>query len=410
MRRAVVAPVACAALAFACAAREDVTPAIAVQPGAAARAMALMGHGGPNVPTRPPPPEDAGGEEPESAPGTLAFSCVEERGAMKALVRVPCEVAVAATGATDPDDAPDPFVAERGKVSVALSAGTYRVAVSRGPEYARVAWDAEVVSGKVTWGPNEGATLLRRVVDTRGYLAVDFGGVGDADAADAARGRVFADAADGVEIVAGDVARILQAAKLDDAIQPLERVDLEAFDPLADRDHFLARLASKHPATAVGSPPARTYVRVDDDAAVSTWSPSREADLLRGLRDRRDVVVTTGPFLRVTANGAPIGGVARAGAGRDVEVKVHVECAPWLSVSRISIARASGAAVVPQPVSLHATATDARAADLTFRLPATTDDAFIVVADDAVAATGALWIDADGDGESLGRKAPPAPP
>src|SRR6202041_825037 len=65
------------------------------------------------------------------------------------------------------------LVSETGKVAIPLPAGNYRVTTSRGLEYARVVWETEVVPGKVTWGPNEGATVLRRVVDTRGYLASD---------------------------------------------------------------------------------------------------------------------------------------------------------------------------------------------------------------------------------------------
>ena len=161
-----------------------------------------------------------------------------------------------------------------------------------------------------------------------------------------------ADAAEGVEIVLGDaqlVAPIVQAAKLEDAIEPMSAVDLDTMDAWSNRDAFLARIASKHPVTAAGAPPARTYVRVDDDGSLVTWSPAREADVVRGLRDRRDVVMTTGPFLRVTANGAPIGGVARATADKDFEVKVHVECAPWIAADRVSIVRASGQPVESRP-------------------------------------------------------------
>ena len=142
-------------------------------------------------------------------------------------------------------------------------------------------------------------------------------------------------------------------------------------------------------------------------------SPARETDLVRGLRDRRDVVLTSGPFLRVSANGAPIGGIARARADHDVEVKVHVECAPWLNVDRVSISRASGLAGPSQTVALRAAGGAARVADVTLHLGVQTDDAFVVLAEDGSvpaaepgartrAMTGAIWIDADGDGQSLG--------
>ena len=416
----------------ACGAHEELTPPIAVQPGAAARAVALMGHGGPNDPTlRRASADDAGegeGAPPEVAQGSIAFSCLEARGAMRALALVPCAVTISGSGATSAPEVD--LVSENGKVAVSLGPGTYRVTASRGLEYARAAWDAEVHAGKRTWGPNEGATVLRRVVDTRGYLAVDVPahspgpgpGLSPADVRDA----IFDDVADGVEAVVGDsalvalVAPMTQSARIEDLIAPVESGDFGPIDAWSDPDAFLARVAAKHPATAVAPSPARTYVRVDDDGSLATWSPAREADLLRGVRDRRDVVLTNGPFLRVTANGASIGGLARTGAGGDVEVKVHVECAAWVSVDTVSVVRASGAAVAPQPIALRPTAADGRAGDATFHLRAAADDAFVVVAsasspapDASVdpasptrAMTGALWIDADGDGESLGRRAP----
>ncbi len=123
---------------------------------------------------------------------------------------------------------------------------------------------------------------------------------------------------------------------------------------------------------------------MDDDSLVA-WSPSREADLLRGVRERRDVVLTNGPFLRVSANGAPVGGVARVGAEKDVEVKVHLECAPWVAIDRVSIARVSGPSIDPQPTALRPAPTGARAADVTFHLRAPADDAFVVLAGDLFA-------------------------
>ena len=409
---------ACGAFAVACGAHEEITPAIPVQPGAAARAMALLGHGGPNDPAaRAMATPDAGEDADERPQGSLVFSCLEARGAIKALARVPCTVTIAGLPpATGPET---DLVSENGKVSVPLAPGGYRVTASRGLEYARATWDVEVHAGRPTWGPNEGATILRRVVDTHGYLAVDLrlpfptdAGASDEDERDA----VFDDAADGVEVVMGGsalVARVVQVAKIEDLLEPLDPVDLDAVDAWSDRAPLFARLLSKHPATAIASA-ARTYVRVDDDGSLVTWSPARESDLVRGVRERRDVVLTTGPFLRVTANGVSIGGVARANADRDVEVRVHVECAPWVAVSRVSIERASGIAVPPQSITLRPTPSDARAADVIFHLRATADDAFVVLADGSPqteplpeptrAMTGAIWVDADGDGESLGRR------
>ena len=60
------------------------------------------------------------------------------------------------------------------------------------------------------------------------------------------------------------------------------------------------------------------------------WDAARTADVVRGVKGLRDVVLTNGPMLRVTANGAPIGGVASRAAS--TVVKVHVESAPWVVV------------------------------------------------------------------------------
>jgi hypothetical protein len=174
----------------------------------------------------------------------------------------------------------------------------------------------------------------------------------------------------------------------------------------------------------------RTYVRVADDGPLDPWSASRTADVVRGVKTLRDVVLTNGPMLRVTAGGASIGGMAR---GHVVEVKVHVESAPWVVVDALRLLRASegvasadsagsGKAVA---VTEKLNAAGALAADVTFTVRAAVDDAFVIVASggkpmtpvlaagpDAAAEitpwamTGALWIDADGDGKSLGQARP----
>jgi hypothetical protein len=171
----------------------------------------------------------------------------------------------------------------------------------------------------------------------------------------------------------------------------------------------------------------RTYVRVGSDGSLDGWDASRTADVVRGVKTLRDVVLTNGPMLRVTAGGASVGGLVHA---RSVTVKVHVESAPWVVVDSLRIARASdfaGAAVKdtkPAPVTVieKPNAAGALAADATFTLRADADDAFVVIASGSTpmtpvlvagpggsaeitpwAMTGAIWIDAGGDGKSLGR-------
>jgi hypothetical protein len=169
----------------------------------------------------------------------------------------------------------------------------------------------------------------------------------------------------------------------------------------------------------------RTYVRVSDDEHLDAWDAARTADVVRGVKSLRDVVLTDGPMLRVTANGVPVGGIVR---GHAVTVKVHVETAPWVDVDSVRVVRASaGAREEAKAVTLKgAPRGGAAAADVQFALRFDTDDAFFVVASgikemapvlgaggtDAKrgsgdmlpwAMTGAFWVDADGDGSSLGR-------
>ena len=221
-----------------------------------------------------------------------------------------------------------------------------------------------------------------------------------------------------------------------DALEVWNGRNVESRQPVID--DWRALLRTGHPVTAtadtdthgiVGQEPGypRTLVRVDDDAHLAAWDAARTADLVRGVKGRRDVVLTNGPMLRVSANGAPIGGVAK---GRLVTVKVHVECAPWIDVDTVRVARArevagdagereAKARANTRTVKLAPTKSGARAADVTFVVRADADDALFVVASGARpmtpvlagvaseiapwAMTGAIWVDADGDGRSLGR-------
>ena len=192
-------------------------------------------------------------------------------------------------------------------------------------------------------------------------------------------------------------------------------------------------LRNSHPVTITGTTDThgmvgqeagypRTYVKVDDKT-LDTWTPSRSADLARAIKTGREVVVTNGPFMQVHANGASIGGVARARGGH-VMVTVEVQSAPWVDVRHIHVVRVLGtkagsrdrldADVVPR-----LTAAGALAARRTFDLAVDRDDAILVVVTGdkplspvlpgdgpeitPYAISGAIWLDADGDGKSLGR-------
>jgi hypothetical protein len=154
----------------------------------------------------------------------------------------------------------------------------------------------------------------------------------------------------------------------------------------------------------------RTYVRVADDTHLEAWDAARSADLVHGIKVLRDVVLTNGPMLRISASGSPIGATVHA---RLVHVIVEVESAPWVEVDEVSIVRASGAPVDAKKITEKAAGSVLRATT-SFDVRASADDAFVVVArgtrplspvlagdasDDALkpwAMTGAIWIDASG--------------
>jgi hypothetical protein len=197
---------------------------------------------------------------------------------------------------------------------------------------------------------------------------------------------------------------------------------------------FFAILRAGHPVTATADTDThgivgqeagypRTYVRVADDGPLEPWDAARSLDVVRGVKTLRDVVLTNGPMLRVTANTAPIGGVAR---GPAIQVKVHVESAPWVVVDELRVVRASAPDAVDarltKGIAEKLNSAGALAADATFAFRAAADDALVVIASgtktmspvlsaadgaqgDIVpwAMTGAIWIDADGDGKALGR-------
>ncbi|MGH7439456.1 MAG: CehA/McbA family metallohydrolase, partial [Polyangiaceae bacterium] len=119
----------------------------------------------------------------------------------------------------------------------------------------------------------------------------------------------------------------------------------------------------------------RTYVRVADDGHLDTWDGARSADLVKGIKVLRDVVLTNGPMLRVTANGAPIGGRAR---GPLVHVSVDVESAPWVEVDEVAVLLASGARFA-KPVVEKAVGSVLHAS-VSFDVHPSAQDALVVVA------------------------------
>ena len=301
--------------------------------------------------------------------------------------------------------------------------------VSRGPEYGEATWDAKVASGETARPPFEGAITIPRVVYTSGAIGVAIAPRFAKD--DDTRAWIAERATSGVEAaiagtdVAPSLAAIAKAMRVGQrfAIVASDDVAKDAF-PIAsakDADALVARVAAKTPVTAVASteaPDARTYVGVADDGAIgtSTNDTTREGDVVRGLHERRDVVVSNGPFARVAVSGAPVGSLVRARPGAAIDVRVHVACAADVTLDRARLLRASGA-IEEKPIALASSPSGARVADVRFTFAATGDDAVVVALDAASDAgdaawvvTGATWIDATGDGASLGRTPPPPPP
>lgn len=197
-------------------------------------------------------------------------------------------------------------------------------------------------------------------------------------------------------------------------------------------EDFFALLRAGRPVTpvadtdthgVVGEEPGypRTFVRVGKAAEgpFGSWDASRSQELVTAMRETRDVVLSNGPFISVSANGTGIGGVVKLRGGR-VDVKVVVSSAPWVTVDKVEVRLARGTAPAAVPVTTKKNAAGAFVGEVAFALRPKEDEAFVVIASgtktmrpivsgedaDTVpwAMTAPIWIDGDGDGTALGRK------
>jgi hypothetical protein len=204
-------------------------------------------------------------------------------------------------------------------------------------------------------------------------------------------------------------------------------------------DDFFAMLRTSHPVTPTANTDThaifgqeagypRTYIKVTDD------DPARfdPQDLVAGLRTRRDVVLTNGPFVTVRLGDVEQGGLATL-PKQGATLHIHVERAPWIEVNELLLR--VGGVVQTVPLAGNPGPTGALIDDVDAQLtrkPAATppkggglraivyQDTFVVVevrgqqplepvlTGDAAgilpfAMTAPLWIDADGDGKALGR-------
>jgi hypothetical protein len=141
-----------------------------------------------------------------SQAATLTYALAERRGT--ATVRSPGKLTFEGVPPTaTPNLGPHyraagagPIVATaRGQGHVVLAPGTYRVHVSRGPEYELVTREITLTAGQTT----RLEVVLERVVDTSGYLAADFHQhqLASPDSSVANEDRVIANLAEGLELV-----------------------------------------------------------------------------------------------------------------------------------------------------------------------------------------------------------------
>lgn len=216
-------------------------------------------------------------------------------------------------------------------------------------------------------------------------------------------------------------------------------------------DDYLSLLAAGRPVTptastdthgVVGEEPGypRTMIRSPRDKDLGAWDAARTQEIVKELRAGRSTVLTNAPFLRVSIDGKGPGDVVRAPRGSKTQVRVHVEAAAWVDVTHVGFMLAKGgpsrkdgqAKREHEPVETAlATLKDARGkpvyacdgkvckGDLVLTTTVTEDDAIVVYArgmreltevlDGAsdelrpFALTSAIFLDADGDGKSLGR-------
>ncbi|WP_437620505.1 hypothetical protein [Sorangium sp. So ce1151] len=198
----------------------------------------------------------------------------------------------------------------------------------------------------------------------------------------------------------------------------------------------------------------RTYIAVADD------DPGRldVADLVAGLRRRRDVVITNGPFVTMRLGDTRQGGVAsarRGSRGGPLSLSIRVERAPWVDARELHVLVGGVAAGAPIPLEgARTTPAGALLDEIAIpvvlgggsrrgtkarvdraggdRRPGPSAPGTISIAEDTFvvaivrgrrplepvltgnpdeilpfAMTAPLWIDADGDGRSLGRTAAP---
>ncbi|HEX7600453.1 MAG TPA: hypothetical protein VF316_02565, partial [Polyangiaceae bacterium] len=167
-----------------------------------------------------------------SEAGRLQLACVEA-GPDGQKGPTPCKATLEALGGGKAPDfgpghvagpAKNQVTTDDGRVDVPVAPGRYRVTLSRGPEYALTQLEVAVEPGLVAAPCDADKCLLKRVLDSTGYVAADFHqhtmlGV---DAPTGTDDRVIGNVAEGVEIavasehnVVADLEPIVRTRKLE---------------------------------------------------------------------------------------------------------------------------------------------------------------------------------------------------
>ncbi|MBX5484923.1 MAG: hypothetical protein IRZ16_24135, partial [Myxococcaceae bacterium] len=125
-------------------------------------------------------------------------------------------------------------------------------------------------------------------------------------------------------------------------------------------DDYYSMLAHGHIVAATGNSDShsdeaeaglpRTYLRVGESANRGTMRNFDELDGVEALKHQR-AIVTNGPFVELWVDDHPIGDHVVAPDGK-VKVRVRVQAAPWVDVTRVSIMHGGRGIKVAEPVKV----------------------------------------------------------
>ncbi|MFZ5468299.1 MAG: carboxypeptidase regulatory-like domain-containing protein [Myxococcota bacterium] len=176
------------------------------------------------------------------------------------------------------------------------------------------------------------------------------------------------------------VGEILEQTFEGSKVNPVYAGALEDYYTLTARGRRLTAMGNSdsHSAKAEAGLP-RSYVWVGDTADGSMMGLSEEA-VMDGIRTQK-VVVTNGPFVELFVNEQPVGSEVVAPEG-NVTVRIKVQAAPWVDVSKVVLKRGGkDQQKIPQVVAEYTVAPSEELVRLeeTKELFGIPDDSFFVV-------------------------------